>query len=113
MAHTIEERAGEEELQPVVTSLAIREAAFIGFIAADLGRKFPTLQIATAFGDDIDRAEKGVGAVERRSRASNDFYSIDQIDIERRFRADGSLIINIIIEPLTIHGQKDARVVAP
>src|SRR5262249_7271345 len=92
---------------------AVREAAFVGFIAADLGGKFSTLQIATAFGDDINRAEKGVGAIEGGARTSNDFYSIDQINIERRFRADGSLIINVIIQPVTINQQQDARVVVP
>src|SRR5579862_3233295 len=62
-------------------------------------------------GDDVNDAKKGARYVKGGIWAADNLHPVDQVNVNGEVRSYEGLIVDIVIDPVTIHQQQDARVV--
>ena len=97
LAISIQARSRKQHFQAVIELLAKAHASELCVKASTAQRNLTSLKLPTFFGNDVDDAEKGAGAIQRGSGTANNFYSIDKIDIERKIAAGGSLLVDAVV----------------
>jgi hypothetical protein len=61
-------------------------------------------------GDHVDHGEEGVGAVERRTGATDDLDALDHVDIDEKFGAEVGLAENVVIDAVAVDEDEQAIV---
>src|SRR5713226_4949674 len=92
------ERAGEQCFKAVVKTAAVAHSAFVGIPASGFGGKFGGAQIAAPLGD----RGKCFGTIDRGIRSTNDFNTVNQIDIDREFGTYISSVENVVVYAVSI-----------
>src|SRR2546422_6115868 len=105
--------AGKKHFQSICKSIAIGDAAFVSIETGDFTRNFRANagHVPALARDDIDHAEEGVVAIETRTGTANDFHALNQVHVQREFRADESAVRKTVVQPMAIHQQKDPVIV--
>ena len=60
---------------------------------------------------EVDDGVEGVGAVQRRGGAPDDLDALHRAQIDGRFRAEVGGVGDVVVEPVTIHQEKDSGVI--
>ena len=75
--------------------------------ASAVGR--PARQLRWVARDDVDDAEHGVGAVQRRAGAGDVLDAVDQADVERELAAGVGRVVDRLVDAHAIDHQQQAR----
>src|SRR5207244_3771035 len=106
----IVEAAGKNRIHSPVFA-AIRNPPFVGFEACRFKRKFPAIQLLCLAGNHIYDRKEGAGPVQRRTGATNDFHSINQIHIQRELCPQHGLFVNVVVDPMAVDQQEHPAVI--
>src|ERR1051325_1043531 len=105
--------AGEQHFHSVGELLSVTNPAPECVEGAGERRGFEAVQIPSLARNDIDDAKERVVPVERRTRATNHFHALDQIDIQRKILTEERGIKNRLVQPMSVHGQEHAPAEIP
>ena len=72
---------GNKQIKAVLKNISIGQTTLFSVMTGQLARKFESLIIGAVFSDEIDDREKGIAAIQCRTRPANDLNFLDQIDI--------------------------------
>lgn len=89
---------------------AITGAAVVGAKAGRRERDFHAFQLRCFARDHVDDREEGVGAVEGRTGAADDFDALDQVHIDEKLCPEVGLAENVVVDLMAVDQNQDAIV---
>src|SRR6188474_2082122 len=105
------QRAREEDAHVVRVVVAVAHPSMPGLEVAQGARDLRPAHLLGAARNHVDHREEGTGAIERRAGTSDDLETFDQRDIEGKLAADESAAKHVVVQPMAVDEQEDARVV--
>ena len=102
---------GNQPVAPVGVNRSQRKPQLGAAVAAGLGAHLRPGQLAAVARDDIDDAKERIGAIHRRPGPGHKLHPVHQIQVDRKIRADGRLIVEVVVESHPVDQQQHAGVV--
>jgi len=106
-------RGGHQPVAALRVHRAQRKAQPGVAVAAQFGADLRALGLPAFARDDVEHAEKGIRAINGRTRAGHEFHALDQVDVDGEIRAHRRLVVQVVVEPHAIDQQQHPGVVVP
>ena len=104
-------RSKDVGLDAAAVLVPVRHLPVQGGVAGHAGRQLGALQLPSGPGDHVHDREEGVGAVDGGGGAADDLHPVNGVHGDDRFGADAGLIVDIVVDPVSVLEQEDAGVV--
>jgi hypothetical protein len=92
------EGAGKKQFQAIVKLIAVAKASLVRAVACNITRRAYVWHVPPSFCNDVDEAQESTGDIKGRVWPSDDFDSVDQVNINRELRSQQSPIVDVIVQ---------------